>query len=250
MIAALTCRFQSILQHDRFGRWRSNRRRSNHRLVSCPNILAILFLTALPLAGGCASVYPAANPKDPVAVYICNYGFHSSLLLPVEKVGDAATQPAASPTYVEYCYCDWNFTVENRDWVIPDWPRALLFSRSSGLGRRFLKSAPDGTPILPDVPSEPLKWWKKIYASRERVAKVDEELDRRYESDDFRYWTVASDQFVFVRDTNRYWIGHNCNDLTADLLRELGCDVRGESVLSGFTVVQPGASGEDAGTMP
>ena len=46
-------------------------------------ILCCLCLLAPGLLGGCATIYPPQQHlSDPVAVYVADYGVHSSLLLP------------------------------------------------------------------------------------------------------------------------------------------------------------------------
>ena len=43
----------------------------------------------------------------------------------------------------------------------------------------------------------------------------------------------------FVRDDGHYWFAHNCNHLTAEWLRELGCQVEGCVLYSNFEMDDP-----------
>ncbi len=58
-------------------------------------------------AAGCATtVVPDGHIPDPVAVYVADYGVHSSVMLPV-------IDPERSNQYVEYCFGDWRYAAEN-----------------------------------------------------------------------------------------------------------------------------------------
>src|SRR3954451_19457334 len=94
-------------------------------LLKRANFLAVLLL--LWLGGGCAiKIVPPSNPANPVAVYITDYGRHSSILLPM---GDGHL--------MEYSYGDWEFYALNQyKWYIG--ASKLFFSDGSGLGRRIL----------------------------------------------------------------------------------------------------------------
>src|SRR5437016_69566 len=74
------------------------------------------------LSSGCASVYPQPKPTRPTAVYIADYGIHSSLIIPN---GDGR--------YVEYAFGDWYYAALNHCWP-NDALGALLVSAKSTLG--------------------------------------------------------------------------------------------------------------------
>ena len=65
-------------------------------------IVALFILTA----GGCAAtVAPQPRTAETVAVYLTDYGIHSSLLM-----------PSGEHRYVEYAFGDWNFAAKNHCW--------------------------------------------------------------------------------------------------------------------------------------
>lgn len=180
-----------------------------------------LFL--LVFVGGCAtSVYPQARPVRPVAVYVADYGIHSSLLLPV---GDRK--------YVEYAFGDWNFAALNHCWP-QDALGALLISFQSALGRRYITVAPCQTEPRPTNP--PPHKLQVVYVSQAQVERVEKELDARYHRDTRVVIHNPENDMEFVKDDEHYSVLNNCNHLTARCLRELGCDVRGWVVLSTFAV--------------
>jgi hypothetical protein len=182
-----------------------------------------LFLLAF--VGGCAtSVYPQARPVRPVAVYVADYGIHSSLLLPV-----------GNRKYVEYAFGDWNFAALNHCWP-QDALGALLVSFQSALGRRYITVAPGKTEPWPTNP--PPHKLQVVYASQAQIERVEKELDARYHRDARVVIHNPENDMDFVKDDEHYSVLNNCNHLTARCLRELGCDVRGWVVLSTFAVQQ------------
>lgn len=179
--------------------------------------------------GGCgAAVYPQTNPIHPTAVYVADYGIHSSLLLPN---GDGR--------YVEYAFGDWNFAALNHCWP-NDALGALLISFQSTLGRRFITLAPAEAEPHPMHPSP--HRIQVVYASQDQVMRVVRDLDARYRHDKSVVMHNPDNDMDYVKDSEHYWVANNCNHLTARCLREMGCDVRGFVMLSQFSVEPvPGA---------
>ena len=200
-------------------------RRTGRRNVFGRPILArvLLSVLAVSLTGGCAAtVYPGAKPVQPTAVYLADYGIHSSVLLPT---GDGR--------YVEYAFGDWNFAALNHCWP-QDAFGALLISFQSTLGRRYIEARP-GQLVPYPVHLVPHKL-QVVYASRANVDRLVRELDERYRRDGTQSCHNPDNDMDYVKDGEHYWIANNCNHLTARCLRELGCDVRGVVVLSKFDV--------------
>ena len=180
-------------------------------------------------AGGCAATVssrPPAVGAPMTAVYIADYGIHSSVLMPT---GDRRR-------YVEYAFGDWNFAALNHCWP-QDVLGALLVSFQSALGRRYIDAPPDGQAPRPVHPSP--HSIQAVYASATDVARVVREMDDRYRrhADDRRH--NPENDMDYVRDDEHYSFANNCNHLTARCLREMGCDIRGFVVLSHFYVEPP-----------
>lgn len=202
-------------------------RRTGRRNAFGRRILACVLLSILgvSLTGGCAAtVYPGAKPVQPTAVYLADYGIHSSVLLPT---GDGR--------YVEYAFGDWNFAALNHCWP-QDAFGALLVSFQSTLGRRYIKLRP-GEDAPHPVHPEPHRL-QIVYASRADVQRLVRELDERYRSDGTQSCHNPDNDMDYVKDREHYWIANNCNHLTARCLRELGCDVHGLVMLSKFDVAR------------
>src|SRR5436305_3789805 len=105
---------------------------NRHRRTLFTVSLILLTIPLLLTGGGCSAphIRPPANPANPTVIYLCDYGVHSSILLPV---GDGR--------FVEYVYGDWAFAVENK--ADPLHTLAALFlSFDPAYGRRFLEPQP------------------------------------------------------------------------------------------------------------
>ena len=185
---------------------------------------AFFLLTCLATAGGgCATtVRPEAKPIDPVAVYLTNYGVHSSLML-----------PTSDGRFVEYSFGDYGYAALNRGGP-HNALGALFVSGQSGIGRRFLSIRPgDDAPRPAYAP----KSVQRFYAKRVQVYALVKELDRRYrKGGDAPVHNPITDN-VFVKDEEHYSIANNCNHMTGRMLRQLGCQVRGTTATPRYRVV-------------
>jgi len=184
---------------------------------------AVILSLCVFLAGGCAAtVYPQAHPVRPTAIYVEDYGIHSSLLL-----------PTGNGRYVEYAFGDWNFAALNHCGP-QDALGALLVSFQSALGRRFVDVQAGQAAPHPMHPSP--HRIQKVYVPQERVEQVLRELEARYQRGGKALHNPDNDTDYVRDDTEHYWVGNNCNHLTARCLEQMGCDVRGWVVLSRFDV--------------
>lgn len=198
--------------------------------------LALLLLSLL--SGGCAgTVRPVSRPLNPVAVYLTDYGVHSSLVLPLHN-----------GKYVEYCFGDWGYSVENHDGP-NDAVGALMVSQGSAFGRRYLSADPQtDEPVVPPNVNPSLKHITRLVASREKVESLLQELDDRYSRDPQPPTVNPENGIAYVHDDQPYSIGNNCNHLTAAELEKLGFEVDGPTWISGFHVnaLAPTPSGSTA----
>jgi len=184
----------------------------------------LLVLSLVALLGGCATtVIPPSNPANPVAVYITDYGRHSSILLPM---GDGHL--------MEYSYGDWEFYALNQyKWYIG--ASKLFFSEGSGLGRRILAHPGDDEALHKMLGCKRLM---RVDIEQSRVCELLEELDQRYSA---KIETMVYNDYghsYFVKDESHYWLFHTCNAMTAQWLEKLGCRVSGLAVISNFELVK------------
>jgi len=174
----------------------------------------------LALMGGCATrIVPPSNPVNPVAVYVTDYGRHSSILLPM---GDGHL--------MEYSYGDWEFYALNKyKWYIG--ATKLFISDGSGLGRRILPNPGDDQALQKMINCKRLL---RVETEQTRVMELLAELDQRYCA---KIETMVYNDYghsYFVKDESHYWLFHTCNAMTAQWLEKLGCKVSGLAVISNF----------------
>jgi hypothetical protein len=173
---------------------------------------------------GCATtVQPPAKPIDPVPVFLTDYGVHSSLML-----------PTPDGRYVEYSFGDFGYAALNKGGP-HNALGALLVSGQAGIGRRYLTVRPgEETPRPAYAP----KSFQRLYAERFQVYAMVKEMDRRFRSGEGDPVHNNVTDNVFVKDdTEHYSFANNCNHMTARMLRELGCEVKGNPGVSSFKIV-------------
>jgi hypothetical protein len=174
------------------------------------------------LCVGCATVVPPPPSDDSVAVYLTNYGRHSSVLI-----------PGNDGWLHEYAYGDWEWFAENRVSKMGA-VRALLWSRGATLGRRLLKPKADDVETL--TKATKAYTVNRFYVPRDKADKLIAQLDRDFFS---QLNTITYSSYCdlwFVR-SNGYYSGlYNCNHFTAKWLKTLGCQIRGPVMFSAFKV--------------
>jgi hypothetical protein len=199
---------------------RSTRRR---RMVLVTTLASLVLLTGVALYGCATTIVAPAHVRDPVTVYLVDYGYHSRVVMPY-------TQRAV----IEYSYGEWLWFAlgYNRSW---DMFRALLVPSEGTLGRRVLDDPLHAT------------WWDElefvalfdIQVEREHVEALLAKLHER--------WTAAAETRVynpvhdmeFVHDPRRYHLFTNSNRVSASWLEELGCEIRGWALVSNWRVEKP-----------
>jgi hypothetical protein len=193
-------------------------------------LVVVLFDTACSV-----TVTPPVHPEHPTVVYLCDYGVHSSLLLPVAST-PGNTGDAGPRKYVEYLYGDWNWAAlcHTRWW---DALGAIFWSRQATLGRRYItQNAGQAMPI----PSGGLQTEIPITVNGDGCQKLLDEMSARWEKDVADHpgdQTIVAD-YVYVKDSQAYSWLHDCNLNTADSLVEMGCTVSGYAIWSRMEVVK------------
>ncbi|HEY7118989.1 MAG TPA: hypothetical protein VH475_20530 [Tepidisphaeraceae bacterium] len=183
-------------------------------------------------AGGGGGVGGGGQKFVPVAV--ADYGYHSTLILPRAEGG-----------LVEYAYGDWDYFGQSHK-SVANALHALLASDQATLGRRVLEMEPTQSGLEKATGASQII---RFTAPREKVEELERELDRRFSArlDSIMYSPVH--QLYFVKDDERYGVGHNCNHFTAQWLERLGCRVEGVVLGSGFRLKE-GPAEEEAAPAP
>jgi len=178
----------------------------------------LLFLT------GCWTIRPPANVKDPVPIFVADYGVHSAVLV-----------PAAPGMYIECSFGDWPYTVGTSTYLW-DVPRALLFSSDSAFGVNYAFLEPgDKAPKTVRVPNRVFR----LEVERDKAAAALAEIHRRYDASKGPVVYDKETGRYFVHDPTHYSLLNNCNTDSANLLRIAGCKVSGVTNFSDFVVLKP-----------
>jgi hypothetical protein len=188
--------------------------RNTAKLALCAGLLAM---------GRCTTrVIPPVDPVEPTRIYLCNYGIHSSLLLPL---GDGR--------FVEYLYGDWKWAVLNQKGTL-NGARAIFFSGQAALGRRYLTcAAGEKIPMPPEQPKI-----TTVIVNGPGIREVIRELDARFARQNAYTFQQSMDDggYLYVKDSVHYSVLHDCNSNTAEGLRKMGCTTVGMPVWSDFSV--------------
>lgn len=176
------------------------------------------FFLALALTGCSTQVIPPAAPADPISIYLTDYGRHSSVILPSEDGG-----------FDEYAFGDWDFFAQGKT-GLPYAIRALLGSRQSTLGWRHIPATDHLNAALG------AKRLTSIAVARSNAQSLRSDLETRFKANGQTPFPSTYSFLQHVHDNAPYWAGHNCNHVTAEWLRELGCEIRGPAIFSDFVV--------------
>lgn len=212
--------FLSSLRHSILQVWHDD-----VQIWSRSNPLWIGLLCAVLCGLGCTPrIIPPVTPKNAVPIFIADYGRHSSLLLPDEKGG-----------LVEFAWGDYAWFAENHTGA-GNAVAALFWSGGSTLGSRHLPKLLPHDELMHSLSAKRLL---SFVAEADKAAIVREQLTDQFNRhrDTMIYNEVH--HLNFVRDDGHYWFAHNCNHLTAEWLRELGCQVEGWVLYSNFEMDDP-----------
>ena len=183
------------------------------------SLLAFLGLTFW--LSGCApvTVVPPADPVQPVPVFLLDHGRHSSLVV-----------PTPSGALIRYSYGDWEYYALGRT-SLARGLAALLAPTPAALGRRELPGPPGPIQVRRQV-RVGIEQLFSIDVAEADVARLGEQLDGLYQAGrPTRVYSAAMD-LDFVHHPAPYTLRHNSNRMVAEWLRVLGCEVRGQPVLS------------------
>jgi hypothetical protein len=194
-----------------------------------------LLLLALLFCVGCSAVIvpPRTSPADSVPVLVADYGYHSTILLPKSEGG-----------MVEYAYGDWYYFGQSHK-SLGSALHALFASEQATLGRRVLEREINQPGLKEAIGAETILSFR---APRNKVERLERALEERFSQnlDSIMYSPVH--QLYFVKDSEPYSVGHNCNHFTAEWLERLGCRIEGSPVTSRFKLKESGGEPVGAAT--
>jgi hypothetical protein len=202
-------------------KFREGVRESARRRRLTLGALGLLAIAVVSVLAGCATtVTPPAGVRDPVKVYLADYGRHSSLIL-----------PRPDEVLVEFEFGEWRWFALDQTGFWDAW-RALCWPSAGTLGRREL-TAETAAALRAGALGQELF---ELAVERERADALLRQLDLRWTRNAATAVYHARYDLHFVRDNQSYHLLHNCNPAVAGWLRELGCAVRGPALLSNWRV--------------
>lgn len=170
----------------------------------------------LALVSGCTSLVTAPQGvADPVEVFVLEEAMHTGLVLPPDP--SASGSPGQ---YVEFGYGDWSWYARGNDaWY--DIFSTVLWPTQGTLGRRTFGAST----------AEELRrraYWTRltpVVVSRAQAGELRRRLQQEFDA--LRKQVVVDRRlgFKFVPFGGAYWLPHNCVDVVAGWLEELGCEV-------------------------
>lgn len=197
---------------------------------SAPLPLLLLLLAGIGLGGCQHSIKAPESVRQPVRVFVIDYGRHASLALPKEN-----------SRLIEWSWGDWNWYALERTGAA-EGLQALFASPRSTLSRRELAPASDSRELAARVGAEEVIG---LEVERERANALQRRLEARWLRRRDQAVTHASGR-VFVPDDARYSLFNNSVHELARWLEALGADVSGTGVTANFELrdTRAGATNE------
>jgi hypothetical protein len=161
------------------------------------------------LAFGCASTVKAPERvDDPVSVLLVREALHRGIVFP------------RATDMVEFGFGDWAwYALEEDEWydVFP----TVLWPTRGTLSRRVIE-ADDAASARAALP-----WLEFVELRVERSAaeQLRVRLEEQFAAAAGELVQPAGRTLQFVPCEGSYWFGHNCADVAAQWLEELGCEV-------------------------
>lgn len=193
---------------------------------------AVIFTSALVwlfAVTGCGTLHvrPPSQVDDPVEVYVIDYGRTSRLVLPAEIGGDTSDDSA---TGLEYAYGDWSWYAKNNDSFI-DAASALLVPTLGTIGRRSVSK--------PGVTAEGKEG--EVYAffvSRTASNSLRDKLNATIDDPSRERVYNEMRGMEFVKLGESYWIPNQSSTEIKAWMQELGCQVKGWTLIAEFDFEQ------------
>lgn len=195
-------------------------------LLRRPAALPVFVLAAACLPGCAWAVHPPAAPRDPVTVWVTEYGRHSRVAL-----------PSGRSTFLEYGFGEWNFYAREQRGFLSTL-RAAVGLGSGAFSRRELQPASDGT-LGPAQTGGTRS--ASLQVEGAAVAPLRKRLEERWAANQPHVIVRSVDGVPVSSDPQGYHLFANSNHAAADRLRDLGCRVTGFPILSNFRIVPPAA---------
>lgn len=186
-----------------------------------------MLLGSLVVIGGCTWVEPPSNLKDPVPAYLVTDCF----------IHSAAVFPHTDGRFVEYSIGDWKYVLGNGN-IFTDGLRVLIYSDQLAVGRRFFSHESQVGEQDWFTPLGPKMKVIKIWVEREAAEKTRLAWEARYNAGKGIPIVEPTSGITYRRDPGQYTVFQdNCNHLTVQTLRSLGCRTWGPTLLAWYHIL-------------
>jgi hypothetical protein len=197
----------------------------SRRYRTLPAALALVWLSAL--AGCGTTIIPPLHVEEPVTVFVVDKGRTPSLVVP-GRTGDL----------VRYTYGEWRWYALDETGAIRG-IAALLWPTQGALGRAVLPGDPTLTTVWQQLPAA--EEILPVTVERGRVHAFAQRMEQRYAERRDTEVHAPHVRLHFVHHPRRYTWFWNSNHAVASWLRQLGCETRGLSYRSQWSVEEPGS---------
>ena len=167
------------------------------------------------------TVVPPTALDDPATVFLVDYGRTPSIVL-----------TDGSDTMVAYAYGDWRYYAL-RQQGIREGVAALMWPTQAGLGRKEIVGAPTAGTVRAGIGSG-IEELHAFQVERQAVLRLRARLEELFHTQ----VSTATESYgmTFVHHPAAYTYWSNSNRMTAEWLRELGCEVNGPALSSSWRV--------------
>lgn len=167
------------------------------------------------------TVVPPAQPADPAAVFLVDYGRTPSLVLQIDE-----------NRLVAYVYGDWRYYALRQQGIYESLA-ALLWPTQGALGRKEIAGPPTAETVRAGIGAN-IEHIYQFAVERQAVTRLQATLDRLYR--DHLSTEVESYGMTFVHHPQAYTYWSNSNHMTAGWLADLGCEIRGPAFSSQWRI--------------
>ena len=193
--------------------------RHGRRMILLAVCATVVAAQVVPL--GIPTTVVPPRPADPATVYLVDYGRTTTLVLTV-----------AENKMVAYAYGDWTYYALRKQGPVES-VAALLWPTQGTLGRKEINGPSDVETVRREL-GPGLEEIHQFDVERHALARLHAKLDDIYY--DRLGTAVESYGMTFVHHPEPYTYWSNSNHMTAEWLRELGCETRGPAYAAWWRV--------------
>jgi hypothetical protein len=185
-------------------------------LLVCVIFAAQIVPLAIP-----TTVVPPTRPMDPATVFLVDLGRTPSLVL-----------TGGDNRMVAYAYGDWAYYALRKQGPLES-VAALLWPTQGALGRKEITGPATADTVRRGIGAE-IQQLHEFEVEQQALERLQTRLDRLYH--DRANTATHSYGMTFVHHPQPYTYWSNSNHMTADWLKDLGCEILGPAFGSSWRV--------------